>query len=57
VDLASAAGVPRLALFHLNQDRSDEGVDFMVERCRELVRERRAELEVFAMGTGVEIWL
>jgi phosphoribosyl 1,2-cyclic phosphodiesterase len=57
VDLALAAGVRRLALFHLNQDRSDEGVDLMVERCRELVRERRAELEVFAMGTGVEISL
>lgn len=57
VDLALAAGVPRLGLFHLNQDRSDDAVDAMVERCRELVRERGAELEIFAMGAGVEIRL
>lgn len=55
VDLALAAGVRRLGLFHLNQDRSDDEVDAMVERCRELVRSRGAELDVFAMGAGVEI--
>lgn len=57
VDLALGAGVPRLGLFHLNQDRTDDEVDAMVKRCRALVRDRGAELDVFAMGTGTEIEL
>ncbi|MBA4356395.1 MAG: MBL fold metallo-hydrolase [Humidesulfovibrio sp.] len=35
--LAKAAGVRTLGLFHHNQERTDEGVDEVVRRCREVL--------------------
>ena len=35
--LAKAAGVKTLGLFHHNQERSDDGVDEIVRRCREVL--------------------
>lgn len=35
--LAKAAGVKTLGLFHHNQERTDDGVDELVRRCREVL--------------------
>jgi ribonuclease BN (tRNA processing enzyme) len=35
--LAKAAGVKTLGLFHHNQERTDDGVDELVRRCREML--------------------
>jgi phosphoribosyl 1,2-cyclic phosphodiesterase len=48
--LAMAANVKRLGLFHLNQDRTDQGVDDLVGRCREIIAERHPDLECVAVG-------
>ncbi len=53
LELAFAAGVKRLGLFHLNQGRSDEAVDEMVARCRKIIADRGSDLECFAVGTDM----
>lgn len=52
VDLAVRADVKRLGLFHLNQDRSDDQVDAIVEACKRLLREKGCSTECFAVGSG-----
>jgi hypothetical protein len=51
------AGVKRFGLFHLNQDRSDDQVDAMVEDCRKVVAGKGLDMEVFAMAQDQEIEL
>lgn len=48
--LAFAAGVKRLGLFHLNQERTDDQVDAIVNDCRRIVAEAGRPLECFAVG-------
>lgn len=57
LELALDAGVKRFGLFHHNQERSDEGVDLLVEDCRRIVRSSKASLECFALSQGMEIEL
>jgi ribonuclease BN (tRNA processing enzyme) len=57
LDLALEAGVARFGLYHHNQDRPDQGVDRMVEHCREVVRERGVALECFAVAQDFELSL
>lgn len=57
LDLAMEAGVKRFGLFHLNQDRSDDQVDAMVEDCRKVVAGKGLDMEVFAMAQDQEIEL
>ncbi|MGD8389531.1 MAG: MBL fold metallo-hydrolase [Desulfobacteraceae bacterium] len=57
LELALAAGVSRFGLFHHNQDREDEAQDEIVERCREIVRERGASLDCFGICQEDEITL
>ena len=57
MDLAIKAKVKRFGLFHLNQDRTDEGVDQMVEECRQIIAKRNATLECFAVGTDMSFVL
>jgi phosphoribosyl 1,2-cyclic phosphodiesterase len=54
LDLALAAGVRRLGLFHLNQDRSDDQVDAIADDCRRLVRQSGSRLECTAVGCETE---
>jgi len=51
--LACQAGVKRLGLFHLNQDRTDDEVDRIVDRCRHEAPEGEARPECFAVGVGM----
>jgi ribonuclease BN (tRNA processing enzyme) len=53
--LALEAGVGRFGLFHHNQDRSDEGVDRIVEDCQRIVQEGHPSLECFAAYEGMSI--
>ena len=50
LDLALEAGVKKFGLFHLNQGRSDNEVDSIVEHCNRIVNEKDADLECFAVG-------
>ena len=53
VDLALAAKVRRLGLFHLNQDRTDDDVDRMVAACRERIAVAGVPMECFAVGADM----
>jgi ribonuclease BN (tRNA processing enzyme) len=57
LELALEAGVKRLGLFHLNQDRTDPEVDDIVATCREIIEARGNALECFAVGTDMEFSL
>ena len=53
LELAIDAGVGQLGLFHLNQDRSDQEMDEIVETCRQHIAEKGNDLECFAVGTDM----
>jgi len=45
-----AAGVKRFGLFHLNQDRTDEAVDAIVDKCRTRLDREKVDMECFAVA-------
>ncbi len=53
VDLALAAGVRRLGLFHINQDRTDDALDEVVAACRRRIEQAGSDLECFAVGANM----
>jgi len=55
LNLAMAAGVRRLGLYHHNQDRSDTAQDAIVARCQEMVADRGIDLECFGLTQDTEI--
>ena len=55
VSLAIEAGVERLVLFHHRPERTDTDVERCVDRCRALVRERGAALQVLAAAEGMTL--
>ena len=55
LNLALAAGVKKFGLFHHNQDRTDRGVEEMVEECRRIAAGR--PLTCFALSQDREIVL
>ncbi|GMQ79918.1 MAG: MBL fold metallo-hydrolase [Thermodesulfobacteriota bacterium] len=57
LDLAIEAGVKQFGLFHLNQERTDQQVDEMVESCRQTVAARGHNLECFAVGCDMTFTL
>jgi phosphoribosyl 1,2-cyclic phosphodiesterase len=57
LELALEAGVKQLGLFHLNQDRSDDQVDRIVEKCRRRIAEKGADLDCLALGCDTTITL
>ncbi|MBP7340911.1 MAG: MBL fold metallo-hydrolase [Smithellaceae bacterium] len=57
VSLALDAGVPRLGLFHHNQDRVDDEVDDLVAACKRIIRERQSALSCFAVHQGMDLAL
>ncbi len=56
-DVALAAGVPHLVLFHHDPDHDDDRIDALVERCRQRVAARGGKLLVTAAAEGSEIVL
>jgi phosphoribosyl 1,2-cyclic phosphodiesterase len=57
LNLAIEAGVKQFGLFHLNQERTDQQVDEMVESCRQIIAERGHNLECFAVGCDMTFTL
>ncbi len=55
VELALEAGVEKLVLFHHRPERTDDDVDRCVEKCRAMVKERGAKLEVVAAAEGMSL--
>jgi ribonuclease BN (tRNA processing enzyme) len=53
--LALQCGVRVLVLFHHDPDRSDAGVDAMLEECRSSCAEQGGDLQVVAAREGMEI--
>ena len=53
LELAHAAGVRKLGLFHLNQERTDAEVDEMVEACGKIIKQRGHSLTCFAVGADM----
>jgi len=50
LNLAIEAGVKQFGLFHLNQERTDQQVDKMVEACRQIISDNGHQLDCFAVG-------
>ncbi|MBR9980709.1 MAG: MBL fold metallo-hydrolase [Desulfatitalea sp.] len=57
LELAFKAGVKRLGLFHLNQERTDDEVDEMVAACHKIIAERNETLDCFAVGADMTFTL
>jgi phosphoribosyl 1,2-cyclic phosphodiesterase len=57
IDLAIDAGVKRLGLCHLNQDRSDSEVDAMVDDCVSILKSKDSKMDCEAISQGHEIIL
>jgi phosphoribosyl 1,2-cyclic phosphodiesterase len=53
--LALDAKVKKFGIFHHDPDRTDEQLDQIVENLQQTVREKGANLEVFAVTEGMEI--
>lgn len=57
LDLAINAGVKKLGLFHINQERTDKQVDEIVKDCRRIIDERGSSLECFAVARDMSFEL
>jgi ribonuclease BN (tRNA processing enzyme) len=55
VDLALEAGVKRLGLFHHDPNRSDDGLDRIVDECRERIHKAGSSLECFGCAEGMTL--
>ena len=55
LELAFAGRVKRFALCHHHQDRTDDEQDDILQRCREVVRERKADIECTAFTQMTEL--
>jgi len=57
LDLAINAKVKKLGLFHLNQDRSDDAMDEIVDLCRKRIAKEGHALECIAVGSDMTFTL
>jgi phosphoribosyl 1,2-cyclic phosphodiesterase len=48
--LSFQANVKRLGLFHLNQERTDDQVDDIVDQCKKCIAKKSKALDCFAVG-------
>ncbi|MDD5627907.1 MAG: MBL fold metallo-hydrolase [Elusimicrobia bacterium] len=55
VDLALAAGVKRLGLFHHDPDRTDDDLDRQVENCRRRIRKAGGAVDCFGATEGTTL--
>ena len=54
LELAIEAGVKKLGLFHLNQERTDAQMDDIVRDCRQRIANRGSELECVGVAGDME---
>ncbi|MBI9087757.1 MAG: MBL fold metallo-hydrolase [Desulfobacterium sp.] len=57
LELAMEAGVKRLGLFHLNQDRTDKEMDRIQADCRSRIKANNSGLDCFAVACDMEFTL
>ena len=57
LNLASEAGVKRLGLFHINQERTDSEMDKIVEDCMKSIAEKNHNCECFALTNDMSFVL
>lgn len=57
LSLAMEAKVKSFGLYHHNQERSDDGVDALVDDCKSIIAGKDSSLDCFAMHEGQEITL
>lgn len=57
LDLSARAAVGQLGLIHINQDRTDDQVDAMVEQCRWFFNEKNLSTSCYAVSADFEIFL
>jgi len=50
LELAAKAGVKKLGLFHLNQERYDDHMDDIVDTCRQQISDRGITFDCFAVS-------
>jgi phosphoribosyl 1,2-cyclic phosphodiesterase len=50
LDLTFRAGVNRLGLFHLNQERTDEDMDGIVAQCHRIINRKNYNIDCFPVG-------
>ena len=51
--LAQAAGIKKLGLFHLNQERTDDQMDDMVAACRQYIAEQGLKFECVGVASDM----
>ena len=54
LDLALKAGVKKLGLFHLNQERTDRQMDDIVQDCRKRIADLRSNLQCVGVTCDME---
>lgn len=57
LDLSAKATVGQLGLIHINQDRTDDQVDVMVEQCRRFFNDNHLATSCYAVSADFEIFL
>jgi ribonuclease BN (tRNA processing enzyme) len=57
LQLAREAGVRKLGLFHINQERTDDQMDDMVEACRQYIAEQGLEFECIGVASDMKFEL
>ncbi len=57
LNLALAAGVERFGLFHHDHSRHDDELDAIVQKCREIIKNRKSHMECFALTQNSEFSL
>jgi len=57
LDLALKANVKKLGLFHLNQDRTDDQMDKIVNKCQTELKKKNSLMDCFAVSCNFAITL
>lgn len=55
LELAMNANVKRLGLFHINQERTDDGMDQMVTMCQDIILKNSSLMNCFGVACGMEL--
>ena len=57
LDLALKAGVGHLGLIHLNQDRTDDQMDAIVDECSRFFKSKNCQTKVSGVSYNFEVTL
>ncbi len=57
LELSAKASVGQLGLIHINQDRTDDQVDAMVDQCRRFFKDNHLSTSCYAVSADFELFL